>query len=109
MSHLLTTLDVKVMTTPTSQFCLLHTQEPLAYIGIPPTAPMLPLKPPKSSAMDSFVWALVILGAIRLGRTQAEAVFLDYDAIRVISPLDSLATAASVNRYLLVSCLAAHL
>lgn len=33
--------------------------------------------------MEGFVWALVILGAIRLGRRQAEDTFLDYDAIRV--------------------------
>ena len=33
--------------------------------------------------MEGFVWALVIFGAIRLGRRQAEDTFLDYDAIRV--------------------------
>ena len=33
--------------------------------------------------MEGFVWALVILGAIRLGRQQAEDTFLDFDTIRV--------------------------
>ena len=41
--------------------------------------------------MQGFVWALVILGAIRLGRRQAEDTFLDYDAIRVNADV-SLAT-----------------
>lgn len=39
--------------------------------------------------MEGFVWALVILGAVRLGRRQAEDTFLDYDAIRVSRHLHS--------------------
>ncbi len=47
------------------------------------TVPMVSLKPPRLSSLEGFVWALVILGAARIGRKQAEDTFLDYDAIRV--------------------------
>lgn len=42
--------------------------------------------------MAGFVWALLILGAIRLGRRQAEDTFLDYDAIRVSSHYNCIAS-----------------
>ena len=44
---------------------------------------MVPLRPPRSNMLEGFVWAFVILGAIRLGRKEVEDTFLDYDAIRV--------------------------
>ena len=58
-------------------------QEHHAFIGVPPELPMVPLRPSRSSTIEGFVWALVILGAVRLGRKQAEDTFLDYDSIRV--------------------------
>lgn len=58
-----------------------------AAVGVPPTLPLVPLQSPRTNTMEGFVWALVILGAIRLGRRQAEDTFLDYDAIRVILSL----------------------
>ena len=58
-------------------------QEQQAFVGIPAAAPILPLKPPRSNTLEGFVWALVILGAVRLGRKEIEDTFLDYDAIRV--------------------------
>lgn len=35
------------------------------------------------SNIEGFIWSLVILGAARLGRKQAEDKFLDHDALRV--------------------------
>ena len=49
---------------------------------------MLLLNPPRSYTLEGFVWALVILGAIRIGRKESEDTFLDYDAIRVSIRLD---------------------
>ena len=37
----------------------------------------------RQNTLEGFLWALVILGAVRLGRKQAEDKFLDYDALRV--------------------------
>ncbi|KAL3153047.1 hypothetical protein ABBQ38_012071 [Trebouxia sp. C0009 RCD-2024] len=53
-----------------------------AAVGVPPLIPLVPLQPSRTNTMAGFVWALVILGAVRLGRQQAEDTFLDYDAIR---------------------------
>ena len=49
---------------------------------------MLLLKPPRSNTLEGFVWALVILGAVRIGQKESEDTFLDYDAIRVSIGLD---------------------
>ena len=51
--------------------------------SVPSGMHLIPVRPLRTTAMEGFVWALIILGAIRLGRQQAENTFLDYDAIRV--------------------------
>lgn len=57
-------------------------QEQQAFVGVPTAATMLLLKPPRSNTLEGFVWALVILGAVRIGQKESEDTFLDYDAIR---------------------------
>lgn len=52
-------------------------------IGVAPVPVVAPLAPSRQNTLEGFLWALVILGAVRLSRKQAEDKFLDYDALRV--------------------------
>ena len=58
-------------------------QEQQYAVGIAPVPLTMPVGPSRQNSLEGFLWALVILGAVRLGRKQAEDKFLDYDALRV--------------------------
>ena len=52
-------------------------------MAIAPAPVIAPNASTPHSNIEGFIWSLVILGAARLGRKQAEDKFLDYDALRV--------------------------
>lgn len=52
-------------------------------MGIAPAPVLAPVLPSRHTTLEGFLWALVMLGAVRLGRKQAEDNFLDYDGLRV--------------------------
>ncbi|KAL0026873.1 hypothetical protein WJX77_008203 [Trebouxia sp. C0004] len=74
--------DMQTITSYAEESPQVMLQEQQAFVGVSAAAPLLPLKPPRSNTLEGFVWALVILGAVRLGRKESEDTFLDFDAIR---------------------------
>ena len=88
-------------------------QEHQLSLGIAPTPLVTTYATPKHIGVEGFVWALVILGAARLGRKQAEDSFLDYDALRVRACLQSandwlpiLMTQSPADLHGVVKCIA---